>query len=105
MTLLVILDLSAAFDTVRHGYLAGSFEVKTWRDRPGTHLIYILLSYRTQLFAVNAWRTVRYLSAPERGVARVLPWPASVQSIHQPAIPESGSTFAKRAPRYQAAGS
>ena len=32
VTLLVILDLSADFDTVRHRLLAGSFEVKTWRD-------------------------------------------------------------------------
>ena len=32
VTSLVLLDLSAAFDTVRHGHLAGSFEVKTWRD-------------------------------------------------------------------------
>ena len=32
VTVLVLLDLSAAFDTVRHGHLAGSVEAKTWRD-------------------------------------------------------------------------
>ena len=32
VTLLVLLDLSLAFDTVRHDISAGSVKVKTWCD-------------------------------------------------------------------------
>ena len=80
--LLVLLDLSAAFDTVRHDILLDRL-----RSRLGVtdQALNWFTSYLSDF------------SARVRGAARVIPWPASVNGIYQRTIRYSGSTLAKRA--------
>ena len=90
VTLLVLLDLSAAFDTVRHDILLERLRSRLGVTDQALNWFTSYLSDRKERVAVNGG--LSDLSARARGTARVMPWPASVHGIYQRTIPYSRST-------------
>ena len=95
VTLLVLLDLSAAFDTVRHDILLDRLRSRLGVTDQALNWFTPYLSDRTQRVAVNGGLSDNFRLA--QGVRKFMPWPASVHGIHQRTIRYRGSTLAKRA--------
>ena len=88
VTLLVLLDLRAAFDTVRHDILLDRLRSRLGVTDQALNWFTSYLSDRTHRVAVNGGLSDN---------PRVMPWPASVHGVHQRNIRYSGSPLAKRA--------
>ena len=95
VTLLVLLDLRAAFDTVRHDILLDRLRSRLGVTDQALNWFTPYLSDRTQRVAVNGGLSDNFRLA--QGVRKLMPWPASVHGIHQRTIRYRGSSLAKLA--------
>ena len=84
VTLVALLDLSAAFDTVRHDILLDRLSSRLHVTDQALNWFTSYLSDCKQRVAVNGG--LSDLSARARGAAGVMPWPASVNGIYQRTI-------------------
>ena len=80
VTLLVLLDLSAAFDAVCRDILLDQLRLKLGVTDQALNWFTSYLFDRTQRVTVNGGLSDTFARA--RGAARVLSWPASVHSIY-----------------------